>query len=129
MVKGMSNLNLKEPTRKSILKKGYVIFFLFFIIIFIVSTILLSTANLIPRIDYGDPRYDQYKNLTANLTTISGMLKNIAITLFTLSTFLGAITDQRLSIEVRRGLAIATGIGVIALVVLNLSFRLVPIYF
>ncbi len=126
MVISIPHVNSTESTRISILKKGYVIVFLTFIILFIVGTILLSTASLIPQIDYGDPGYKQYIKLTNDLTTISGMLKNIAITLFTLSTFLGAISDRRLSIEVRRGMAIAAGIGVVALVLLNLSFQILP---
>ena len=123
----ISNLNSRESTGKSNLKKGYVIVFLGFIILIIVGGIILSIARLIPSVDWGDPGYDEYITLTTNLATVSVLFQNIGITLFSLSTFLGAITDERLSKEVRRGMVIASGIGVIALLVLGASFQIIYI--
>lgn len=123
----ISNLNSRESTGKSNLKKGYVIVFLGFIILIIVGGIILSITRLIPSVDWGDPGYDEYITLTTNLATVSVLFQNIGITLFSLSTFLGAITDERLSKEVRRGMVIASGIGVIALLVLGASFQIIYI--
>ena len=123
----ISNLNSRESTGKSNLKKGYVIVFLVFIILIIVGGIILSITRLIPSVDWGDPGYDEYITLTTNLATVSVLFQNIGITLFSLSTFLGAITDERLSKEVRRGMVIASGIGVIALLVLGASFQIIYI--
>jgi len=126
-VRFISNLNSRESTGKSNLKKGYVIVFLVFIILIIVGGIILSITRLIPSVDWGDPGYDEYITLTTNLATVSVLFQNIGITLFSLSTFLGAITDERLSKEVRRGMVIASGIGVIALLVLGASFQIIYI--
>jgi len=126
-VRFISNLNSRESTGKSNLKKGYVIIFLGFIILIIVGGIILSITRLIPSVDWGDPGYDEYITLTTNLATVSVLFQNIGITLFSLSTFLGAITDERLSKEVRRGMVIASGIGVIALLVLGASFQIIYI--
>jgi len=123
----ISNLNSRESTGKSNLKKGYVIVFLGFIILIIVGGIILSITRFIPSVDWGDPGYDEYITLTTNLATVSVLFQNIGITLFSLSTFLGAITDERLSKEVRRGMVIASGIGVIALLVLGASFQIIYI--
>ena len=123
----ISNLNSRESTGKSNLKKGYVIVFLAFIILIIVGGIILSITRLIPSVDWGDPGYDEYITLTTNLATVSVLFQNIGITLFSLSTFLGAITDERLSKEVRRGMVIASGIGVIALLVLGASLQIIYI--
>ena len=123
----ISNLNSRESTGKSNLKKGYVIVFLVFIIFIIVGAIILSITRVIPSVDWGDPGYDEYITLTTNLATVSVLFQNIGIVLFTLSTFLGAITDERLSKEVRRGMVIASGIGVIALLVLGASFQIIYI--
>ena len=123
----ISNLNSRESTGKSNLKKGYVIVFLVFIIFIIVGAIILSITRLIPSVDFGDPGYYEYITLTTNLATFSVLFQNIGITLFSLSTFLGAITDERLSKEVRRGMVIASGIGVIALLVLGASFQIIYI--
>lgn len=124
-MKFISELNSRELSLKSSIKKGYVRVFLIFIILVIVAAILLSTVSLIPDVDWGEPGYDAYLDLTNNLTTISVLLQNIGITFFSLATFLGAITDQNLSIEVRKGMIIASGIGVIALLVIGASFQMI----
>ncbi len=112
---------------KSNLKKGYVIIFLIFVLLIIVGAILLSITSFIPSVDWGDPGYEDYVTLINNLTTSSVLLRNIGITFFSLSTFLGAITDQRLSKEARTGMIIASAIGVIALLVLGASFQIIYI--
>jgi len=127
-VRFISELNSRESSLKSNLKKGYVIVFLVFIILIIVGAIILSIVQFIPEVEWDDPGYDEYVDLTTNLATISVLLQNIGIALFSLSTFLGAITDERLSKEVRRGMAIASGIGVIALLVLGASFQIIYIH-
>lgn len=126
-MKFISELNSREVSLKPNIKKSYVIVFIIFIILVIVSATLLSTTRLIPDVGYGEPGYEAYQDLVNNLTTVSVLLQNIGISFFSLSTFLGAITDQNLSKEVRRGMIIASGIGVIALLVIGASFQIIYI--
>jgi hypothetical protein len=81
--------------------------------------VITTVANIIPSIDYGDPGYDDYDYLMTVLASSSTLVQNIGIVLFSVSTFLGAVTAESLSIEVRRALAIASGIGIVALVLFN----------
>jgi hypothetical protein len=83
-------------------------------------------ANVIPSIDYGDPGFDEYEYSMTVLSSLSTLVQNIGIVLFSVSTFLGAVTAESLSIEVRRALAIASGIGIVALVLFN---RLILYFF
>jgi len=53
------------------------------------------------------------------ISSASTLVQNIGIVLFSVATFLGAVTAESLSVEVRRALAIASGIGIIALVLFN----------
>ena len=118
-MRSISELNSRESSFVSNLKKGYVIVFLVCIILFIVGFIITSMANFISEVDWGDPDYDDYVLLMTRLSTLSILFQNIGIALFSLSTFLGALADDRLSKEVKRGMAIASGIGIIALVVFD----------
>ena len=115
----ISELNSRESGLKSTLKKGYPIVFLVCIILFIVGFIITSVANFIPEVDWDDPDYDDYELLMTRLSTLSILFQNIGIALFSLSTFLGALADGTLSKEVKRGMAIASAIGIVALVVFN----------
>jgi hypothetical protein len=81
--------------------------------------VVTTVASIIPSIDYGDPGYDEYQYLMTIISSASTLVQNIGIVLFSVATFLGAVTAESLSVEVRRALAIASGIGIIALVLFN----------
>jgi len=57
--------------------------------------------------------------LINNLSTFSTLFLNLGLGLFLISTFVGAMTDKRFSIEVKRGMLIASVLGIIALVIFN----------
>ena len=85
-----------------------------------------TVGNIIPEVDFGDPGYDEYEYFMRILSTSSILFQNIGIVLFSVATFLGALTDESLSGEIRRALVIASGIGIVALVIFN---RLILYFF
>ena len=101
--------------------------FLVFVIVIIAGFIVRSWTSWIPVPDWGDPVYDDYQYLMIWLGTLAILLQNIGIALFSLATFLGAISDRNLSKEVRTGLAVASGMGIIALIIFGASFQIVYI--
>ena len=124
-MRSISELNSRESSLKSTLKKGYVKIFLVFVIVIIVGFIIRSWTSWIPEPDWVDPIYDDWEYLMIWLITLAMLLQNIGIALFTFATFLGAISDRNLSKEVRTGLAIASGLGIIALIIFGGSFQIV----
>jgi len=123
-VRFISELNSRDSSLKSNLKKGYVKIFLVFVIVIIVGFIIRSWTSWIPEPDWGDPIRDDYEYLMTWLATLAILLQNIGIALFSFATFLGAIADRNLSKEVRTGLAIASGLGMIALIIFGASFQI-----
>jgi len=116
---------VKFISRKFI-KNGYVLVFSLSILFLLTGFVITTVANIIPSIDYGDPGFDEYEYSMTVLSSLSTLVQNIGIVLFSVSTFLGAVTAESLSIEVRRALAIASGIGIVALVLFN---RLILYFF
>ena len=116
---------MKFISRKFI-KNGYVVVFSLSVLLLLTGFIITTVANIIPSIDYGDPGHDEYEYSMIVLSSVSTLVQNIGIVLFSVSTFLGAVTAESLSIEVRRALAIASGIGIVALVLFN---RLILYFF
>jgi len=115
-VKSISELDSRESISKSNLTKGYVRIFILCVVLFIIAFILTTIISFLPS-DFGDP--EDYLELTGKISSVSTLLQSIGILLFSLSTFLGAITDDRISKEVKRGMAIASAIGIVALVIFN----------
>ncbi len=101
------------------LKKVYVLIFILGTISLVTGLILTSLVGFIPSVDFGDPGREEYLDLIANLGTLSTLFMNLGLGLFILSTFVGATTDKRFSIEFKRGMLISSVLGVIALVVFN----------
>ncbi|MHA2392625.1 MAG: hypothetical protein ACXAEX_11835 [Promethearchaeota archaeon] len=123
-MRSISEIESRESSPKSNLKKGYVKVFLVFLILIIIGFIIRSVATYIPEVDFGDPGFEAYQYLMTILGTSAVLLQNISLALFSFSTFLGAVSDRNLSKEVRRGMAVASGIGIIALVMLGASFQI-----
>ena len=124
-MKSISEINSRDSSFKSTLKKGYVLIFLVFVIAIITGFIVRSLGSWIPQPDFMDPAYDDYEYLMIWLGVLGRLLQNIGIALFTFATFLGAISDRNLSNQVRTGLAIASGLGLVALIVFGASFQIV----
>ena len=62
---------------------------------------------------------EDYDLLIARLDATHVLLIQIGIGLFSLAIFLGAISNESLSTELRRGMVIAAGVGILALVIFN----------
>ena len=105
--------------RRAVLKRGYVIIFIIGIISLMTGFVLESVVWFIPRVNWGDPGYEEYRDLINNLETFSPLFLNLGLGLFLISTFVGAMTDKRFSLEVKRGMLIASALGLIALAMFN----------
>lgn len=112
----MSDVDLD---RTSFLKKRYVQVFIIALIALIASIVIPSLISFIPIVEYSDPGYEDYLLLLSRLSSLAILFQNLGIILFTFSAFMGAVTDRLLSNEVRRGLIIASGIGLVALIIFN----------
>lgn len=112
-------MNFISNSDRKIIRKGYVKIFILSILFFLAGFVVTTVANVIPSISYGDPGYDEYVYLMTILSTASILVQNIGIVLFPVATFLGALTDESLSKEVRQALVIASGIGIVSLVLFN----------
>ena len=111
---------------RKLIRKGYVKIFILSILLLLAGFVVTTVANIIPSIDYGDLGYDEYNYLMTILSSASILVQNMGIVLFSVATFLGALTDESLSGEVKRALVIASGIGIVALVLFN---RLILYFF
>ena len=101
---------LKESIKNA---KGYVRVITVSIIIIIVAAFLLSMESFIDENVYSA---DEYDLIIERLGATYTLLIKIGIGLFSLAILIGAITDGSLSTELRRGMIIAAGLGVLALV-------------
>ena len=119
---------IPNSEKRAVFKKGYVIIFILGIISLLTGFVLTSVVGFIPHVSWGDPGYEEYIDLIMNLGTISTLFLNLGLGLFLISTFVGAMTDKRFSIEVKRGMLIASVLGIIALVISNYLFMYILIY-
>ena len=110
---------IPNSEKKATFMKGYVIIFILGIISLLIGFVIETLVPLIPDVDFGDPGYEEYIDLIMNLGAISTLFLNIGLGLFFMSTFIGAITDKHFSIEVKKGMLIASVLGIIALVLFN----------
>ncbi len=126
-MKSISELNSRDSSLKSNIKKGYVIIFIIFLTLIVAGFIMRGWANMIPEPEWSDPIHDDYEYLMTWMAAMSALFQNIGIVLFSFATFLGAISDRNLSNQVRTGMAIASGLGIIALIIFGGSFQIVYI--
>ena len=110
---------IPNSEKRAVFKKGYVIVFILGVASLLSGFVLASTNGFIPRVDWGDPGYEEYIDLITNLGTFSTLFLNLGLGLFLLSTFVGAMTDKRFSMEVKRGMLVASILGILALVIFN----------
>ena len=119
---------IPNSEKRAVFKKGYVIIFILGIISLLTGFVLTSLVGFIPKINHGDPGYEEYIDLITNLGTLSTLFLNLGLGLFLISTFVGAMTDKRFSIEVKRGMLIASVLGIIALLISNYLFMYIIIF-
>jgi len=116
-VKKISNSSSEEPNRKSTFEKGYMKAFISSIVLLILGIIIMSIANFIAVL--ADPStqemYEFVMRTIATFATFSRLFLQLGMVIFTLSTFLGAVRDTTVSGEVRKGMAAASAIGILAL--------------
>ena len=96
---------IPNSEKRAVLKRGYVIIFILGIISLLTGFLLESVFWFIPSVFLFIP--------------ISRFFLNLGLGLFFISTFIGAMTDKRFSIEVKRGMLIASVLGIIALIMFN----------
>jgi len=112
---GKSNLN--DQDRQTVLKRGYVKIFLTAFIVLFCGFVVISIVSFIPRPSYSDPDYEDYQNLMRSFSILTKLLIEIGLSLFSVSSFLGAITDANIADNVKRGMMVASGISVLGLVI------------
>ncbi|MFW9784172.1 MAG: hypothetical protein ACFFFB_17965 [Candidatus Heimdallarchaeota archaeon] len=111
-----------ETIHKPPLKRHYVRLFISSLALMIIGFIVTSVANYIPPISFGDPGYEAYSFLMDILSSLAIMFQNIGIVLFSLSSFMGSFVDELLSVQVKRGMLMASVLGIVALVIYNYVF-------
>ena len=107
----------EEPNRKSTFEKGYMKTFISSIVLLILGIIIMGIGNLL--LALADPQSYAAAEFVARtiltLSTGSKLFLQLGMVIFTLSTFLGAVRDTTVSGEVRKGMAAASAIGILAL--------------
>jgi hypothetical protein len=125
-VRVISDSISEEPIRKSVLEKKYMKTFTGSIVLLIFGILLLSISTLI--VTFGDPQtqleYEVMLRTISGFSTFSQLFLQLGMVLFSLSTFLGAVRDKTLSGEVRKGMAAASAIGILALGIILITINI-----
>jgi len=117
----MSKSNLIEPNRNSkSTRKDYIAIFALGIILLIIGFILTAAMTLTPVPSGYDGEYETYIDTIRTLSALSLLFRQLGVLFFSISSFIGAIGDERLSGEVKRGMIIASSLGILALVIMTL---------
>lgn len=124
----ISNSSSEEPIRN---EKKYLKSFIGSILLLILGILLLSIGSLI--ITFADPQTQQelldLLKVMNGFNTFGKLFLQLGMVLFSLSTFLGAMRNTTLSGEVRKGMAIASAIGILALGILLITLTVsLPYY-
>ena len=129
-MKKISNSQSEEPIRRSVSNESYVKVFVSSIVLLILGIIIASISSLI--IAYADPQTQEAAELIlaiyASVGTLSTLLLQIGMVLFSLSFFLGAVRGETLSGDVRKGMAVASAIGILALGVMMVTIVNFPFF-
>lgn len=113
----MVNTTSNDQDRQAVLKRGYIKIFLTAFIVLFCGFVVISIASFIPRPSYSDPDYGDYQNLMRSFSVLTKLLVEIGLSLFSVSSFLGAITDVNIADNVKRGMMVASGISILGLVI------------
>jgi len=97
--------------------------FILAVLLLIFGIILISVARLI--ITFADPdtqaEYEALNKTLNFVSTISILFIQVGIVFFSLSTFVGALVDKTLPEEVRRGMILVSGFGILALGIMMIT--------
>jgi uncharacterized membrane protein YqgA involved in biofilm formation len=100
--------------------------FILAVFLLILGIILTSVANL--SVIFADPdtqaEYEAFIKMFSTISTLSILSIQVGIVFFSLSTFVGALVDKTLSEEVRRGMVLVSGFGILALGIMMITIRL-----
>ena len=127
----MRIISISELDRKPLFKKGYMKIFILAVLLLILGTILTSVANLI--ITFADTdtpaEIEAFIKTYNTVSAISILSIQVGIVFFSLSTFVGALVDKTLSEEVRRGMVLVSGFGILALGIMMIFQRFIMFVF
>lgn len=122
----MRIISSSELDRIPLFKKGYMKIFILAVFLLILGIILTSVANL--NIIFADldtqAEYEAFIKMFSTISTLSILSIQVGIVFFSLSTFVGALVDKTLSEEVRRGMVLVSGFGILALGIMMITIRL-----
>ncbi|MCK4382194.1 MAG: hypothetical protein KAW66_02770 [Candidatus Lokiarchaeota archaeon] len=98
------------------------------IVLLILGIIIRGIADLsLVLTDYSTQEaYALLMKKSGTLTTLATLFLQLGMVIFSLSTFLGAVRDTTLSVEVRKGMAAASAIGILALGIMMITIVSFP---
>jgi len=101
------------------------------IVLLILGIIIMGIGNII--LALADPQSSAAAEFVARmimtLSTGSKFFLQLGMVIFSLSIFLGAVRDTTLSGEVRKGMAAASALGILALGIMMISIVSFPYYY
>ena len=129
-MKKISNSSSEEPNSRTTFEKGYMKAFISSIVLLILGIMILGIVNLV--VALADPQSSAAAEFTlrmlAVLTTGSKFFLQLGMVIFSLSFFLGAVRGETLSGDVRKGMAVASAIGILALGVMMVTIVSFPYF-
>ena len=129
-MKKISNSTSEEPIRRSVSKESYIKVFISSIVLLILGVIIASFSSLI--IVFADPQTPEAAEfivaMFASVGILSTLLLQLGMVLFSLSFFLGAVRGDTLSGDVRKGMAVASAIGILALGIMMVTIVSFPYF-
>jgi len=119
------------PNRKSANGESYVKIFSSSIVLLVLGVIIASMSTLI--IVFADPQTQQeaqdISKMIVVVGTVSTLFLQLGMVIFSLSAFLGAVRGETLSGDVRKGMAAASAIGILALGIMMITVVSFPYYY
>ena len=130
-MKKISNSSSEEPNSRSTFEKGYMKAFISSIVLLILGIIIMGLGNLL--LALADPQSSAEAEMVARtiltFDTSSKFFLQLGMVIFSLSIFLGAVRDTTLSGEVRKGMAAASALGILALGIMMITIVSFPYYY
>jgi hypothetical protein len=119
-VKTITAATLESRSFHTVFKKGYIKLFLIALSILMCGLVIMTIISIIPQPSYLDPGYENYQNIVKINSALAKLFVEIGLVLFSVSSFIGAITDRDLTDNVKRGMMIASGISILGLTIVFL---------
>ena len=112
-----------ESDRESILKKRYMKIFALSIVLIITGFIIMSIANIL--YTFAEPKTpgeaEALIRWLNTLSIVSALCIQFGVVFFSLSILIGALTDNRLSEGIRKGMVLTSGFGILALGIMSIT--------